>query len=123
MKDDLVLSTMAKTCFFDLDGTIVKNTGYKTDGKDTLLSGAKQYLEGLPDCDRVVLVTSRTEEYREETLRFLKENHIRYDEILFNLPMGERIIVNDRKPSGLDIAVALNMERDQFNLPNIVRQK
>ena len=87
------------------------------------MSGAKQYLEGLPDCDRVVLVTSRTEEYREETLRFLKENHIRYDEILFNLPMGERIIVNDRKPSGLDMAVALNMERDQFNLPNIVRQK
>ncbi|MDE6817158.1 MAG: hypothetical protein K2P71_14170 [Lachnospiraceae bacterium] len=123
MKDDLVLSTMAKTWFFDLDGTIVKHNGYKTDGKDTLLSGAKQYLEGLPDCDRVVLVTSRTEEYREETLRFLKENHIRYDEILFNLPMGERIIVNDRKPSGLDMAVALNMERDQFNLPNIVRQK
>ena len=53
----------------------------------------------------------------------MKENHIRYDEILFNLPMGERIIVNDRKPSGLDMAVALNMERDQFNLPNIVRQK
>ena len=123
MKDDLVLSTMAKTWFFDLDGTIVKHNGYKTDGKDTLLSGAKQYLEGLPDCDRVVLVTSRTEEYREETLRFLKENHIRYDEILFNLPMGERIIVNDRKPSGLDMAVALNMEREQFNLPNIVRQK
>ena len=123
MKDDLVLSTMAKTWFFDLDGTIVKHNGYKTDGKDTLLSGAKQYLEGLPDCDRVVLVTSRTEEYREETLRFLKENHIRYDEILFNLPMGERIIVNDRKPSGLDMSVALNMERDQFNLPNIVRQK
>ena len=123
MKDDLVLSTMAKTWFFDLDGTIVKHNGYKTDGKDTLLSGAKQYLEGLPDCDRVVLVTSRTEEYREETLRFLKENHIRYDEILFNLPMGERIIVNDRKPSGLDMAVALNMERDQFNLANIVRQK
>ena len=123
MKDDLVLSTMAKTWFFDLDGTIVKHNGYKTDGKDTLLSGAKQYLEGLPDCDRVVLVTSRTEECREETLRFLKENHIRYDEILFNLPMGERIIVNDRKPSGLDMAVALNMERDQFNLPNIVRQK
>ena len=70
MKDDLVLSTMAKTWFFDLDGTIVKHNGYKTDGKDTLLSGAKQYLEGLPDCDRVVLVTSRTEEYREETLRF-----------------------------------------------------
>ena len=123
MKDDLVLSTMAKTWFFDLDGTIVKHNGYKTDGKDTLLSGAKQYLEGLPDCDRVVLVTSRTEEYREETLRFLKENHIRYDEILFNLPMGERIIVNDRKPSGLDMAVALNVERDQFYLPNIVRQK
>ena len=53
---------------------------------------------------------------------FLNENKIRYDEIIFNVPMGERIIVNDRKPSGLEMAVALNVDRDNFKLPEIKRE-
>ena len=57
------------------------------------------------------------------TLDFLAEQEIRYDEILFNMPMGERIIVNDRKPSGLDMSVALNIDRDRFELPEIIREK
>ena len=123
MKDEMILSTLPKTWIFDLDGTLLKHNGYKLDGKDTLLPGAKEYLETLPQEDRVVILTSRTEEYREETLRFLKESGIRYDKILFAMPMGERILVNDRKPSGLDMAVVLNLERDIFALPRIVREK
>lgn len=123
MSEKMVLSTLAKTWIFDLDGTIVKHNGYKLDGRDTLLPGAKAYLDELPDEDRVVILTSRTEEYREETLCFLKENGIRYDEILFQMPMGERILVNDRKPSGLDMAVAVNLDRDVFFVPEVVREK
>ena len=37
--------------------------------------------------------------------------------------MGERIVVNDRKPSGLDMAVAMNIDRDCFALPQIIREK
>lgn len=123
MKEELVLSTLPKTWIFDLDGTLLKHNGYKLDGKDTLLSGAKEYLDGLPKEDRVLILTSRTEEYREETLRFLEENGIRYDNILFDMPMGERILVNDRKPSGLDMAVAVNLDRDVFEVPGVVREK
>ena len=57
------------------------------------------------------------------TLNFLAAHEIRYDEILFNMPMGERIIVNDRKPSGLDMSVAINIDRNQFMLPEIKREK
>ena len=39
------------------------------------------------------------------------------------MPMGERIVVNDRKPSGLDMAVAMNIDRDCFALPQIIREK
>ena len=56
------------------------------------------------------------------TLDFLDEHGIRYDEILFNIPMGERIVVNDRKPSGIDMAVAINIDRDDFSLPAIKRE-
>lgn len=123
MGEKMILSTLPKTWIFDLDGTLLKHNGYKLDGKDTVLSGAREYLEGLSDEDRVIILTSRTEEYREETLRFLTENGIRYDEILFGMPMGERILVNDRKPSGLDMAVAVNLDRDVFDVPGVVRGK
>ena len=123
MGKKIILSTLPKTWVFDLDGTLLKHNGYKLDGTDTVLSGVKEYLETIPKEDRIVIFTSRTEEYRQMTLDFLHEHQIRYDEILFNMPMGERIIVNDRKPSGLDMAVALNVDRDAFDLPEVIREK
>ncbi len=123
LEKEIVLSTLSKTWVFDLDGTLLKHNGYKMDGVDTVLSGVKEYLATIPKEDKIVIFTSRTEEYKEQTLSFLKAEGIRYDEILFNMPLGERIIVNDRKPSGLDMSVAFNLNRDEFILPNIIREK
>lgn len=123
MGDTLTLSTLPKTWILDLDGTLVKHNGYKFDGKDTLLAGVKEYIESIPDEDYILILTSRTNEYRDMTLDFLKENGIRYNEIIFNIPMGERIVVNDRKPSGIDMAVAINTDRDVANFPNVRRIK
>ena len=77
----------------------------------------KEYLEKIPGEDYILILTSRTDEYKEMTLDFLKKNGIRYDEIMFNMPMGERIVVNDRKPSGIDMAVAVNVDRDEGDYP------
>ncbi len=123
MERKLILSTLPKTWIFDLDGTIVKHNGYKLDGADTLLEGAKAYLDGIPAEDKIIIFTSRTEEYRRQTLAFLREQGIRYDEILFGIPMGERIVVNDKKPSGLEMAVELNMDRNHFELPEVIRER
>ena len=123
MEEKLILSTLPKTWIFDLDGTLVKHNGYKLDGADTLLAGAKEYLESIPEEDKIIIFTSRTDAYKDMTLGLLEENRIRYNEILFNMPMGERIVVNDRKPSGLPMAVALNCQRDEFALPKIEREK
>ncbi len=120
--ETLILSTLSKTWIFDLDGTLVKHNGYKIDGVDTLLDGAKEYVESIPVEDFILILTSRTDEYREMTLSFLKENGIRYNEIHFNIPMGERIVVNDRKPSGIGMAVAINTDRDVFDMPEIRRE-
>ncbi len=123
MEQDLILSTLPKTWIFDLDGTLLKHNGYKTDGEDSLLEGVKEYLDGLPKGDKVIILTSRLEDYREATVNFLNSHGIRFDKILFGMPMGERILVNDRKPSGLDTAVAFNLDRDRFCLPRIIREK
>lgn len=123
MKEKLVMSTLPKTWIFDLDGTVLKHNGYKDDGYDTVLDGAVEYLRRLPREDKIIFLTSRKEEYRQMTTDFLKTAGIRHDTILFDMPMGERILVNDRKPSGLDMAVALNMDRDSFELPWIIRER
>lgn len=123
MEETLVLSTLPKTWVFDLDGTLLKHNGYKIDGYDTVLDGVTEYLHEIPREDKIVLLTSRTEEYRQMTLDFLETAGILYDTILFNMPMGERIIVNDRKPSGIDMAVALNIDRDCFTMPKIIRER
>ena len=117
---ELELSTLAKTWMFDIDGTLVKHNGYKTDGYDSLLPGAAEYIKGISERDRIIFLTSRTEEYREQTIRFLMDNGIRFDEIIFNLPYGERILVNDRKPSGIDMSIAVNLDRDKFEMPKII---
>ena len=113
MENKLVLSTLGHTWILDLDGTIVKHNGYKIDGGDSFLPGAEDFLKSIPEKDMIVFLTSRTDEYREATEDFLKKNSIQYDQIIFNAPYGERILINDDKPSGLTTGYVVNLERDQ----------
>lgn len=108
------VSPLGKTWLFDLDGTIVKHNGYKIDGKDSLLEGARKFLRQIPVIDKIVFLTSRTDNEKLLTEQFLKEMNIRYDAIIYNLPYGERILINDKKNSGLKTAIAINTERDRF---------
>lgn len=108
------LSCLGKTWIFDIDGTIVKHNGYKEDGYDTLLKGAAEFMNSLPKEDVIILMTSRKENVKKPTIEFLKKNRIRFDEIIFNLPYGERILINDRKLSRLNTAIAINTNRDKF---------
>lgn len=110
---EIETSSLPKTWILDLDGTIVKHNGYKLDGEDSLLDGAEELLAQIRDDDMVVFVTSRKCEYKDMTEAFLRKNHIRYDHIIFEAPYGERILVNDRKPSGLEMAIAVNTTRDR----------
>ena len=48
------------------------------------------------------------------TLRFLKENRVRYDHIIFDAGEAERIMINDNKPDGLVTAYAVSTKRDRF---------
>ncbi len=110
----IVLSSLGKTWILDLDGTIVKHNGYKIDGEDTLLDGAVSFFKQIAAEDKVIFLTSRSIELKEKTETFLLSQGIRYDAILYEMPFGERILVNDKKPSGLHTAIAVNTERDVF---------
>lgn len=113
-ENTIEVSALPKTWIFDLDGTIVKHNGYKLDGIDALLPGAREFLDKIPEDDMVIFITSREEQFRTMTEDFLKKENIRYHSIIFGSPYGERILVNDKKPSGLPMAYAVNAERNHF---------
>ncbi len=110
----MILSPLPKTWIFDLDGTLLKHNGYKTDSGDVVIPEAKDFLNRLDVNDRVIILTARPLSSREQTETFLKQNGIRYDLILWDMPAGERILINDMKPSGLITAYAVNCPRDGF---------
>ena len=120
MQDELKLSPLPHTWLLDLDGTIVKHNGYKVDGRDTLIEGANDFLHSIPQEDTIIFLTSREEKYRCETESFLRENNIRYDHIIFDLPYGERILFNDDKSSGLSVSICLRKRRDDSVFPHIL---
>ena len=111
-KQQLRISPLGHSWILDFDGTLVEHNGYKT-GDDKFLPGAKEFLQSIPKDDFILIMTAREKEAKEKTVKFLNDNGIRFNEILFEMPMGERILVNDRKPSGLDMAFAINKNRDE----------
>lgn len=109
----LTLSPLAKTWILDLDGSFVVHNGYKLNGEDCWLAGAREFLASIPETDMVIFLTSRKWEYAEETIHFLKRSGVRFNHIIFEAPYGERILVNDKKPSGLQMGYAVNVGRDK----------
>lgn len=127
-KMPLEISQLAHTWLIDIDGTIFTHnpnlsgeghapiTGESDDldiePQDTLLPGVAEFWSSLPTEDFVILLSARHPRYRSMTENALRKFGLRYDQILFGLPKGERILLNDAKPGGLLTAHAVNLGRD-----------
>ena len=109
----LKLSNLSHTWLIDIDGTIVKHNGHKIDAQDRLLDGVSEFFAKLPKDDKVILLTARSKSEVANFKAFLTLHKIRFDEIISDLPFGERILINDIKPSGLKTAFAINKVRDE----------
>jgi uncharacterized HAD superfamily protein len=103
---------LQNTWLFDIDGTILEHGGLTNNGYDTILSGVIESFKLIPENDIIILLTARSDLYKEDTEIFLKKNNIRYNNIIFNLGTGKRIIFNDIKPSGYLTAYAENVNRN-----------
>ena len=114
MKKKIKLSkNLSHTWFFDLDGTILKHNGYIDDKKDTLLNGVNEFFKKIPSKDIIIITTSRDKKNSKKTINYLKKMKIRFDKIIFNLPYGERILLNDIKPkNNLKTAISINLKRN-----------
>lgn len=111
MPRELRLSPLAHTWVLDFDGTLVKHNGYKT-GEDEWLPGALEFLKSIPRDDLVIILTARESAARVRTEAFINNAGVRVDHIFFDVPMGERILMNDTKPSGLICAHAVTPDRN-----------
>jgi hypothetical protein len=110
--DTIKLSSLNKTWIFDLDGTLVCHNGYKS-GEDTLLPGVKEFfLNNILDQDYVLIITARENKFKGIAEKCLSENQIYYNKIIYDMPNGERILINDIKPSGLKTAYSCNVKRN-----------
>lgn len=101
------------TWFIDFDGTIAKHNGLFNDGYDTLLPGVKELWKKIPYDDKIIIVTARRSMWYSEIKKFMKDNYLRYDIILCDMPQGERIMINDIKPRGLNTSISWNVKRDE----------
>jgi len=106
------LSSLPKTWLIDVDGTIVEHNGYKTKGKDVLLKGVREFFANIAKEDKIILLTARDKSEIPALKSFLTLQNLRFDSIIANLPFGERILINDIKPSGLKTAHAINKPRN-----------
>ena len=105
------ISSLQHTWLIDIDGTIVKHNGHKS-GEEELLPGINDFWRKIPAEDTIILLSSRKEIEKESTLNFLQLHNLRFNHAIFDLPMGERCLINDKKPSGLNTAIAINVDRD-----------
>jgi hypothetical protein len=104
---------LSHTWFIDLDGSIVKHNGYIVDKEDSLLDGVSVFFRNIPTKDIIIITTSRKKKFKKKTIEFLKKNKIRFNEIMFDLPYGERILINDIKPNQkLNTSISINLKRN-----------
>jgi hypothetical protein len=116
-----------KTIFVDLDGTLVESSAQFFPP----LWGTTQGLEkniatinGLYDTGRVfiVITTSRKSSSSVETLQQINKLGIKYHQILYDLPHGQRILINDTaKTNPYPSAVAINLTRNNNNLGDYIQ--
>ena len=65
----------------------------------------------------IIFITARNDSLKDTTENFLKQNQIRFNYIIYNAPYGERILLNDNKPSGLKMGISFNKKRDSNSFP------
>lgn len=126
-----------KTWFVDIDGTLFR---HKTDEelKNMVLCGSYaeeepiqegiDFLRSLPEKDVIVITTARSSAFREHTINALARFGVPFDQIIFDIGSGPRVVVNDVKPAGvvgnefdLSMAYSINVKRNSWGASDELR--
>ncbi len=105
------MSCLSKTWFVDVDGVLVKHNGH-LNGGDVWLDSTLEFLKKISQEDKIILTTSRKQEDINSLIEQLNGKRIKIYSVITELPHGERIVINDKKPSGLRTAFSISVPRD-----------
>ena len=125
------MESLSKTWFVDIDGTIfhhktieeidkiISNIPSKSYLAERPITSAIEFFKNLPKKDKIIITTAREKRHIEHTVKALRHFGMPFDDYLFELGSGARIVVNDIKPPGavgnkdpLKTAYGLDVERD-----------
>lgn len=105
-----------KTIICDIDGTLIKHHGNLTQQLLNDPEALPGTIEKLNEWDRkgyqIILITGRKEPMRKITEEQLVKLGIVYDKLVMGVTSGERILINDSKPTGEKTAFAVCVERN-----------
>ena len=109
---------MKKTLFIDIDGCIAKHQGNLSSmflNEMEILPGS---LEKLNEWNAkgyiIILTTGRRECLRKITEEQLLKHGLFFDQLIMGLSRGERVLINDIKPSNdMCVASAIQIKRDE----------
>lgn len=114
------------TLFVDLDGTLVYNSGQYSDPRWGETDGIQANIDAVNTLYKsgkveVIITTSRTEAFREVTVEQLSKVGAHYHQIIFGLPHGNRIIINDyARTNPYKSCSAINLKRDSCDLQDML---
>ena len=107
-----------KCLFLDIDGTLITNSSkhfppYIGEGKPLVKNIELIKNLCLKKYTYVILTTSRSSSYKEETLKELEKYGIPYDQLIMDLPHCQRTLVNDYSLSNpFPTATSINLLRN-----------
>ena len=113
------MSDLPKTILCDIDGTLIKHSGdiinqYKTTTPEILPNTINLLKKWEKNQYKIILTTGRKECMRNATIKQLDDLGIIYDDIIFGLTSGDRILINDRKSDNIrNTAYAINVTRNK----------
>lgn len=112
------METRPLTILCDLDGTMCTHYGDLTKQLKQPLQLLDGTLDRLKEWEskgyRIIITTGRKESMRKRTIEQLEEAGIFYDQIIFGIGGGVRVLINDLKEgSDQPTAIAINTKRNE----------
>jgi len=104
----------ATTIFVDMDGTLCTHVfeHFHLDQYRLLEGSFEKLLEMRAKGCYIVLTTGRKKKDCKHILKFYKKHGFVFDQCVFDLPTGKRILINDTKYKGQVKAVAVEYPRN-----------
>ncbi len=105
------------TYFCDIDGTIFKYRRFDdipVTKPEVITSVAEKLNEWFYEGHHIVLTTARPENLRSHTEFELKDNNVKYNQLVMGIERGPRFLINDMDPDKEgERAIGINLNRDK----------